>query len=129
MTMLVLTGAVFIIISKMFHGRISLNSSAFAVASEFCGWVQFGIDVYILHRKYWVKPPWFLPACAAAINHRNKFFHLYQQNKSESKVKFTLATNCCKRVLEAAKLAHTTKTIKSPSLPRKVILEAFGKFL
>ena len=25
---------------------------AFAAASEFCEWVQFGIDVYIPHRKY-----------------------------------------------------------------------------
>ena len=26
--------------------------SAFAAASEFCEWVQVGIDVYIRHRKY-----------------------------------------------------------------------------
>ena len=39
-------------------------------ASEFCGWFQVGIDVYIPHRKYQIKPnssPWFLAACAAAI--------------------------------------------------------------
>ena len=33
-----------------------------AAASEFCTWVQFGIDVYIPHRKYQVEPhssPWF----------------------------------------------------------------------
>ena len=64
--------------------------SASAAASEFCEWVQVGIDVYIPHRKYQVKPhssPWFSAACAAAIVHRNHFFHLYQQNKSsESKV-------------------------------------------
>ena len=42
---------------------------------------------------------------------RNHFFHLNQQNKSyESKVKFRQASNCCKRVLEAAKLAYATKT-------------------
>ena len=36
---------------------------------------------------------------------------MYQQNKSsESKVKFRQAGNCCKRVLEAAKLAYATKT-------------------
>ena len=36
--------------------------------------VQVGIDVYIPHRKYQVKPhssPWFSAACAAAIVHRN----------------------------------------------------------
>ena len=69
--------------------------SASAAASEFCEWVQVGIDVYIPHRKYQVKPhssPWFSAACAAAIVHRNHFFRLYQHNKSsESKVKFRQA--------------------------------------
>ena len=91
--------------------------SASAAASEFCEWVQVGIDVYIPHRKYQVKPhssPWFSAACAAAIVHRNHFFHLYQQNKtSESKVKFRQASNRWKRVLEAAKLAYATKTKES----------------
>ena len=91
--------------------------SASAAASEFCEWVQVGIDVYIPHRKYQVKPhssPWFSAACAAAIVHRNHFFCLYQQNKSsESKVKFRQASNRCKRVLEAAKLAYATKTKES----------------
>ena len=35
---------------------------ASATASEFCKWVQVGIDVYIPHRKYQIKPhssPWF----------------------------------------------------------------------
>ena len=30
--------------------------SASAAASEFCEWVQVGIDVYISHHKYQVKP-------------------------------------------------------------------------
>ena len=30
--------------------------SASAAASEFCEWVQVGIDVYIPRRKYQVKP-------------------------------------------------------------------------
>ena len=53
------------------------NLSASAAASEFFEWVQVGIDVYIPHRKYQVKPhsfPWFSAACAAAIVHRNHFF-------------------------------------------------------
>ena len=91
--------------------------SASSAASKFCEWVQVGIDVYIPHRKYQVKPhssPWFSAACAAAIVHRNHFFRLYQQNKSpESKVKFRQASNCCKRVLEAVKLAYATKTKES----------------
>ena len=59
-----------------------LNSSASAAASECCEWVQLGIDVYISHRKYQVKPhsyPRFSAACAAAIAHKNNFFHLYQK--------------------------------------------------
>ena len=41
-------------------------------------------------------------------------FCLYQQNKSsESKVKFRQASNCCKSVLEAAKLAYANKTKES----------------
>ena len=51
--------------------------SASVAASEFCEWVQVGIDVYIPHRKYQVKPhssPWFSAACAAAIVQRNHFF-------------------------------------------------------
>ena len=87
---------------------------ASAAASEFCGWVQFGIDVYIPHRKYQVKPyssHWFSAVCAAAIVHRNHFFHLYQREKSfYSKVKFRQASNHCKRVFEAAKLAYANKT-------------------
>ena len=67
----------------------------------------------IPHCKYQVKPhssPWFSAACAAGIVHRNNFFCVYQQNKSsESKVKFRQASNCCKRVLEAAKLAYANK--------------------
>ena len=103
------------------EGIFKLSASA-AAASEFCKWVQAGIDVYIPHHKYQVKPhssPWFSAACAAAIVHRNHFFRLYQQNKSfESKVNFRQASNRCRRVLEAAKLVYATKTKeKSPSLP------------
>ena len=85
-----------------------------ATASEFCEWFKVGIDVYIPPRKYQVKPhssPWFSAASAAAIVHRNHFFRLYQREKSsDSKVKFRQASNCCKRVLEAAKLAYATET-------------------
>ena len=91
--------------------------SASAAASEFCEWVQVGIDVYVPHCKYQVKAhssPWFSAACAAAIVHRNHFFRLYQQNKSsEFKGKSRQSNNCCKKVLEAAKLAHANKTKES----------------
>ena len=85
--------------------------SVSAAASEFCKWVQVGMDVYIPHLTDQVKPhssASLSTACAAAIVDRNHFFLLYQQNKSsESKV------NRWKRVLEAAKLAYPTKTKES----------------
>ena len=51
--------------------------SASAAGGELCEWVQVGIDVYMSHGKYRVKPhssPWFLAAFAAAIVHRNFSF-------------------------------------------------------
>ena len=85
---------------------------ASAAASEFCEWVQAGIDVYIPHGKYQVNPhscPWFSTACAAAIAYRNHFFCLYQKDKySASKVNFTQASNHCKSVLET--LTYPNKT-------------------
>ena len=88
--------------------------SASAVASEFCEWIQVGIDVYIPQVSGQTSFMWFSAACAATIVYRNHFFHLYQQNKSsESKVKFRQASNHYRRVLEAAKLAYATKTKES----------------
>ena len=74
--------------------------NACATASEFCEWVQIGIDVYITHSKYQVKlnsSPWFSAAYGAAIDYRKyHFFPFCQQNKSsESKAKFRQASNCC----------------------------------
>ena len=96
---------------------------ASAAASEFCEWIRVGIDVYIPHRKYWVKPhssPWFSASCAAATVHRNHFFRLYQKDKSsDSKVQFRQASNRCKRVLEAAKLAYANNTNESTT-PQKL---------
>ena len=61
--------------------------SVSVAATEFCEWVQVGIDVYIPHHKYQVKlhsSPCFSVACAAAIVHRIHFFCLYQQNNAVS---------------------------------------------
>ena len=64
-----------------------------------------------------IKPhssSWFSAARAAAIGQSNHFFRLYQKDKSsDSKVKFRQASNHCKRVLEAAKLAYANKTKES----------------
>ena len=81
---------------------------------KFCEWVHIGIDVYIPHHKYQVKPhssPWFSAVFAAAIVYWNHLFYLYQQNKSsESKVRFRQSNNCCQRIIDAAKLAYANKT-------------------
>ena len=103
---------------------------ASAAASEFCEWVQVEIDVYIPHRKYQVKPhssTWFSAVCAAAIVQRNHFFRLYQKDKSSnSEVNFSQASNCCKRVLETAKLAYANKT-KVYITSQKLALVAIGE--
>ena len=100
--------------------------SASAAASEFCEWVQVGIDVYIPHRKYQVKPhssSWFSATCAAAIAHRNHFFCLYLL-VCASKVNFRQPSNHCKRVLEAAQLAHANKT-KDSITSHKLVSQDF----
>ena len=102
----------------MFHGRISLSLVLLLLLVNFASGFRLGlIYIYITQRKYQVKPhssPWFSTACAAAIVHRNHFFRLYQKDKSfDSKVKFRQASNRCKRVLEAAKLAYAINTKES----------------
>ena len=51
MTIFMLIGMVFVIISEMFHEDI-FKLGVSAAAHEFREWVQVGIDVYIPHRKY-----------------------------------------------------------------------------
>ena len=92
---------------------------------------MLGYTTDIPHRKYQVKPHsslWFSAACVAAIVIEITFFCLYQQNKSsESKLKFRQVSNCCRRVLEAAKLAYANKT--KQSIPRNLALVTFGELL
>ena len=67
---------------------------AYAASNEFCEWVQVGIDVYIPHRKYQVKPrssPWFSAACAVATVHRN---HICTKRINFLILKFRQASNC-----------------------------------
>ena len=121
MTILMLIGMVILIILDIPWEDI-IKFGASAAASGFCEWVQVEIDVYIPHRKYHVRPhssPWFFVSCAAAIVHRFHFFCLCQKDKSsDSKVKFRQASNCCKRVFEAAKLAYANKTIEFINLQK-----------
>ena len=98
----------------MYHARISLNSVLFLLLVNLVS--GFRLE-YISHHKHKVKPhssPWFSAVFAAAIVHKYNLFRLYQQNKScESKIRFWQASNHCKRVLEAVKLACATKTKES----------------
>ena len=102
---------------------------ASTAASEFSEWIQVRIYVYIPNHKYQVKPhspSWFSAACVAAIVYRNCFSYLYQQNKSsESKAKFRQASNCWKRVPEAAKLVYANGT-KESITSQKLGLGTFG---
>ena len=118
----------------MFHGKISLSWVLLLLLVNFVNGFRLEliyIYIYIPHRRYQVKShssPWFSPACAPVIVHRNHFFRLYQQNKfSESKVKFRQASNRCRRVLEAAKFAYANKT--KESLLRNLALGTFGELL
>ena len=106
--------------------------SASAAASEFCEYVQVGIDVYRPHRKYKVKPHssrWFSAACAAAIVHRNHFFRLYQKQKSsDSKVKFRQGIIISKGFLNLPNL-HMLIKQKSQLLPRNLALMTSAELL
>ena len=117
MAILVLIEMIFMIISEMFHGGISLNSVLLLLLVNFVSGFRLElmyISLIVSITSNLTHLHGFQQLCAAAIVHRNHFFHLYQQNKSsESKVKLRQPSNRCKRVLEAAKLAYATKTKES----------------
>ena len=80
MTILRLIDIDLLITWDIIHWSISLNSVLSAAACEFCEWVQGGVDVYIPHCKYQVKPHSFLwcsAACAAVIVNWNWNFFLF----------------------------------------------------
>ena len=105
-----------VIIREMFHVRISINSVLLLLLMNFVNGFRLELMYTSLIVSVRSKPliSWFSSACAVAIAHRNHFFRLYKEKRSpESKVKFRQASNCSKRVLEAAKHAYTTKTKES----------------
>ena len=113
MTSIVLIGMVFVIIREIFHVKVSLNSVLLLLLVNFV--IEFRLEFLYASLIVNIRTcPWFSAGCAVVIVHRNHFFCLYQQKKSsEPKVKFRQARNCCKRVLEASKLAFVTKTKES----------------
>ena len=86
------------------------------LASLISDWIRNGIDIFIPHKKFQQKPhsqPWFTPACAAAISHRNHYFHAYHRNPSDiTRFDFRTTSNRCKYVLNAAK-DHYASLIQS----------------
>ena len=86
-------------------------------SKKFSEWVQVGIDCFIPHRKFQMKPhslPWFSPACAYAIAHRNHYFHQYHRSGSdENKALFNGTRNRCKKILECAKAEYAEATQQS----------------
>ena len=103
-----------------------------SAASEFCKWVQSGIDVYIPHGKYQVKLhsfPWFSAACAAAIVHRNYFFVCTKRiNLSILKYIIYRLVIVAKAFLKLLNL-HMLIKQKSLLLPRNLALGTFGELL
>ena len=83
-------------------------------ASKVVSWISAGRDAFIPSRRFQVKPhssPWFSPACAAAISHRNHYFHQYRRDNSfDNKRLFTAARNRCRKVLNNAKLRYAELT-------------------
>ena len=80
-------------------------------------WVEIGIDCYIPHRKFQLKPhssPWFTPSCAAAIAHRNHYFHQYHRNVTpENKNLFCDSRNHCRKFLKDASSNYAETTRRS----------------
>ena len=89
--------------------------SASAAAKKLCEWVQVGIDVSLIIN---IRPCLIHPHGVQLLVMLPQFieitffiFHFHQQNKSsESNVKFRKVSNCCKSVLEVAKLPYANKT-------------------
>ena len=95
-------------------GFCSLPAST--CAAELAEWIQIGIDEYIPHRRYQLKPhsaPWYSSDCAAAIADRNRHFHRYRRNECPDTLRaFSISRNKCKKVFNKAKKRYQ-KSVKS----------------
>ena len=69
-------------------------------------WIRNGIDLFIPHKTFHQKPhsqPWFTAHCAAAMAHKNQYFHSYNHNPTEkTRIHFREASNQCKYILREA---------------------------
>ena len=96
---------------------------------EFCDRVQVGIDVYILHHKYHVKPhssPWFSTACPTVMVHF--FVYTNRINLLNLKQSSDRLVIIAKGFLKLPNL-HMLLKQKSASLPRNLALRTFGELL
>ena len=125
MAILVLIGMIFVIILEMFHGRISLNLVLLLLLVNFVS----GFRLELMYISL-------IESIRSSFTH----FHGFQLlvplpqfieitfESFESKVRFRQASNCCKRILEVAKLAYANKT-KESIASQKLDSQTFGKFL
>ena len=88
--------------------------SADSCATEIAEWLRIGIEEFIPHRRYQVKPhsvPWYSPDCSAAIATRNHHFHRKRSNPSVSNLaSFRRARKDCSKVLKSAKTRYSEST-------------------
>ena len=77
------------------------------IAKLLTEWIHAGMESFIPCKKYQQRPnsqPWFTPECAAAIAHRNHFFHLYHKDRfnETAEANFKAARSHCQRILRNA---------------------------
>ena len=97
-----------------------------SLAQELTEWLQIGMEAYIPHRTYQMKPhsqPWFTPECAAALSQRDHFFHRYRRDRSNNNLSlFRAARKHCKATLHEAKSRyafHVRESIANQKLGSK----------
>ena len=108
---LLLIETIFVIIKKMFHGKMSVTLIPLLlvvvnfVSESSLELIHISLIINIRPRishRYGL--------CAAAVAHENCFLCFRQQNKSSaSKLKFRHCDNYYKKILEAVNLAYTNK--------------------
>ena len=128
MAIIVLIEMVFMIISEMLCGRISLNSMLLLLLVNFVSGFRLELMYIFL-----------IVSIRSSLTHLHSFQQLvlllqfieifvclYQQIKSsEFKLKFRQASNCSKEFVKMPNLQMLIK--KRPSLPRNLALRTFGK--
>ena len=122
MTILALIGTVFVIISEMFQGRISLNSVLLLLPVNFGSGFRLKlmyISLIVSIRSTLAHLHGF--QLHALLSYVKEITFVCTNSINLLKLKFRQASDCCKRILEGAKLACTNKT-KALRTFRKLLL-------